>query len=37
MSSDARPIRVVGISGSLRKGSYNTMALKAAMELAPKA
>lgn len=35
MSSDARPIRVVGISGSLRKGSYNTMALKAAMELAP--
>lgn len=35
MSSDARPIRVVGISGSLRKGSYNTMALKAAMDLAP--
>lgn len=35
MANDARPVRVVGISGSLRKGSYNTMALKAAMALAP--
>ena len=32
--SDA-PIRVLGISGSLRKGSYNTAALRAAIELAP--
>ncbi len=28
-------IRVLGISGSLRKGSYNTAALRAAQELAP--
>lgn len=35
MASDARPIRVVGISGSLRAGSYNTAALKAAIALAP--
>jgi chromate reductase, NAD(P)H dehydrogenase (quinone) len=27
---------ILGISGSLRKGSFNTMALKAARELAPK-
>lgn len=27
--------RVLGISGSLRKGSYNTMALEAARQLAP--
>ena len=33
MSSDT--LRVVGISGSLRKASFNTMALKAAIELAP--
>jgi chromate reductase len=30
-----RPIKVLGISGSLRKGSYNTAALRAAQELAP--
>ena len=29
------PIRVLGISGSLRQGSFNTAALLAAMELAP--
>ena len=28
-------IRILGISGSLRKGSYNTGALKAAVELCP--
>jgi chromate reductase, NAD(P)H dehydrogenase (quinone) len=28
-------MRVLGVSGSLRKGSFNTMALKAAQELAP--
>src|SRR5690349_17384335 len=28
-------VRVAGISGSLRKGSYNTAALRAAIELAP--
>jgi chromate reductase len=28
-------VKVLGISGSLRKGSYNTMALKAAQKLAP--
>lgn len=35
MAMDRRPIRVVGISGSLRAGSYNTAALKAAIALAP--
>lgn len=35
MTNDSRPIRVVGISGSLRAGSYNTAALKAAIALAP--
>lgn len=30
-----QPITVLGISGSLRKQSYNTAALEAAMELAP--
>jgi chromate reductase len=30
-----RPIRILGISGSLRAGSYNTAALRAAAELAP--
>ncbi|MFO1071385.1 MAG: hypothetical protein U1E17_01500 [Geminicoccaceae bacterium] len=29
------PISILGISGSLRQGSYNTMALKAAQALAP--
>lgn len=29
------PVRILGISGSLRAASYNTMALKAAIELAP--
>lgn len=29
------PLNVLGISGSLRKGSYNTAALRAAAELAP--
>jgi NAD(P)H-dependent FMN reductase len=28
-------VKVIGISGSLRKGSYNTMALRAAQKLAP--
>lgn len=28
-------MKVIGISGSLRKGSYNTMALRAAQKLAP--
>lgn len=28
-------VRLVGISGSLRKGSYNTMLLKAALQLVP--
>lgn len=35
MASDTRPIRVVGISGSLRAGSYNSAALRAAVALAP--
>ena len=30
-----RPLRVLGISGSLRKGSFNTAVLRAAVELAP--
>jgi chromate reductase len=29
------PVRIVGISGSLRKGSYNTSLLRAASELLP--
>ena len=33
--SDAAPINVMALSGSLRKGSFNTMALRAAKELAP--
>lgn len=33
--SDSTPIRVLGISGSLRAASWNTMALRAARELAP--
>ncbi len=35
MASDTRPLRVVGISGSLRAGSYNSAALRAAVALAP--
>lgn len=35
MASETRPIRVVGISGSLRAGSYNSAALRAAVALAP--
>src|SRR2546426_4138992 len=31
----ARPVRVCGIAGSLRKGSYNRALLRAAVELAP--
>ncbi len=30
-----KPIRILGIAGSLRKGSYNRAALRAAVELAP--
>lgn len=33
--SDPATVRLLGISGSLRKGSYNTAALRAAQELAP--
>jgi chromate reductase len=33
--NEANGIDVLGISGSLRKGSYNTAALRAAQELAP--
>jgi chromate reductase len=29
------PLRVIGLSGSLRRGSYNTAALRAARKLAP--
>ena len=35
MFDSDRPMRVLGISGSLRKGSYNTAALRAAGELMP--
>jgi chromate reductase len=31
----SEPVRILGISGSLRVGSYNTMALRAATELVP--
>jgi chromate reductase, NAD(P)H dehydrogenase (quinone) len=31
----ATPLRILGLSGSLRKGSFNTMLLRAAQELAP--
>lgn len=31
----ADPIRILGMSGSLRRGSYNTAALRAALRLAP--
>ena len=33
--SDSGTVRIVGISGSLRRGSFNTAALRAAQELAP--
>ena len=33
--SSGRTLKVLGVSGSLRKGSYNTAALRAAQELAP--
>ena len=33
--SDSATIRVLGISGSLRRGSYNSAALRAAQELTP--
>ena len=35
MAADSAPLRVAGISGSLRKGSLNSAALRAAIELAP--
>jgi chromate reductase, NAD(P)H dehydrogenase (quinone) len=31
----AETFKILGMSGSLRKGSYNTMALRAAQKLAP--
>jgi NAD(P)H-dependent FMN reductase len=31
---DGQTIRVLGVSGSLRRGSYDSAALRAAMELA---
>lgn len=34
--SDSGTTRILGISGSLRKGSFNSAALRAAKELAPK-
>ncbi len=33
--SDASPIKVLALSGSLRKGSFNTLAIHAAKEVAP--
>src|SRR5262249_8456450 len=33
--SDARPIKVLGICGSLRRGSFNMAALRTAIELKP--
>jgi chromate reductase len=33
--TDGRSIKVLGISGSLRRGSFNSAALRAAQELAP--
>lgn len=35
MTDAAPPLRIVGLSGSLRAGSYNTALLKAAVALAP--
>jgi chromate reductase len=34
MATSANPLRIAGISGSLRQGSYNTAALRALQELA---
>ncbi|HEX6718068.1 MAG TPA: NAD(P)H-dependent oxidoreductase [Pyrinomonadaceae bacterium] len=31
----SRPVRILGIAGSLRRDSYNRAALRAATELAP--
>lgn len=33
--ADPTPLKILGVSGSLRKDSYNTAALRAAQELAP--
>ena len=33
--SDATTLNIMGLSGSIRKGSFNTLLLKAAQELAP--
>ncbi len=33
--AEAKPIKVMALSGSLRKGSYNTMAIHAASDVAP--
>ncbi len=33
--SDSGTVRILGISGSLRRGSFNTAALRAVQELAP--
>jgi chromate reductase len=33
--ADATPLKVLGLSGSLRKASFNTMLLRAGQELAP--
>lgn len=35
MSDDGATVRILGISGSLRRGSFNTATLRAAQELAP--
>ncbi|WID99859.1 NADPH-dependent FMN reductase (plasmid) [Bosea vestrisii] len=35
MDNNSRRVRIIGISGSLRAGSFNTAALRAAIELAP--
>jgi chromate reductase len=35
MMSDAKPISVLGICGSLRKASFNMAALRTAIELKP--
>src|SRR3954451_2360468 len=35
MSEQARPIRVLGLIGSLRRGSYNRRLMQSARELAP--